>query len=172
MNTTGSGALSAEEMLRLAHYLAGQPDVLVAYLFGSTARGSATPLSDVDIAVLAPQTMSRERAFELRLALIDALQGLLHRDEIDVVVLNEAPLALRYRVLRDGKVLACRDEQVRILYQADTISRYLDFKPVIERHERAILERARRGELLNGHNPYRGALARYRQQRERAARTG
>ncbi|MFN3331828.1 MAG: hypothetical protein ACK47M_04890 [Caldilinea sp.] len=43
---------------------------------------------------------------------------------------------------------------------------------MIDRHERAILERARRGELLNGHNPYRGALARYRQQRERAAQAG
>ncbi len=172
MNAIGSGALCAEEMQRLAHYLADQPDVLVAYLFGSNARGGATPLSDVDIAVLAPKTISRDQAFELRLALIDGLQGLLHREALDVVVLNEVPLALRYRVLRDGMVLACRDEQVRILYQADTISRYLDFKPVIERHERAILERARRGELLNGYNPYRGALARYRQQRERAARTG
>ena len=93
-------------------------------------------------------------------------------ETIDVVVLNVAPLALRYRVLRDGKVLTCRDEQVRILYQADTVSRYLDFKPVIEQHERAILERARRGELLNGYNPYRGALARYRQQRQRTARAG
>ena len=93
-------------------------------------------------------------------------------ETIDVVVLNVAPLALRYRVLRDGKVLTCRDEQVRILYQADTVSRYLDFKPVIEQHERAILERARRGELFNGYNPYRGALARYRQQRQRTARAG
>ena len=47
------------------------------------------------------------------------------------------------------------------------VSEYLDFKPVIERHERAILERARKGELLHGYNPHRGALERYRQLRER-----
>jgi hypothetical protein len=34
-----------------------------------------------------------------------------------------------------------------------TVNAYLDFKPVIERHERAILARAQRGELLHGHNP-------------------
>ena len=33
-------------------YFAGQPEVVVAYLFGSVARGRANHLSDVDIAVL------------------------------------------------------------------------------------------------------------------------
>jgi predicted nucleotidyltransferase len=87
MNLSEPGALCAEEMQRLAHYLADQPDVLVAYLFGSCARGSATPHSDVDIAVLAPQTLSREQAFDLRLALIDAVQGMLHHEAVDVVIL-------------------------------------------------------------------------------------
>ena len=172
MSFIDPGALSAEEMQRLSHYFADRPTVLVAYLFGSYGRGRATVHSDVDIAVLAEQTLSREQSFDLRLALIDELQGLLHREAVDVVILNEAPLALRYRVLRDGQLLFCRDDQLRILYQADMVSLYLDFKPVIERHERAILERARRGELFDGHNPYRGALARYRQQRERTARDG
>ena len=31
----------------MAAYLAGQPDVLAAYLFGSAARGQADQLSDV-----------------------------------------------------------------------------------------------------------------------------
>lgn len=159
-------------MQRLSRYFADQPDAIVAYLFGSYARGHATPISDVDIAVLLPAETSNDHWFDLRMQLIDELQGLLHREAIDVVILNEAPLALSYRVLRDGKVLFCRDEQRRILYQADTVSRYLDFKPVIDRHEQALLSRAQRGDLLNGYNPYRGALARYRQQRERAARTG
>ena len=165
-------ALTPDEMQRLALYFADQPDAIVAYLFGSHARGQATPLSDVDIAVLLPADLSNDRLFDLRLQFIDELQGLLHREAIDVVILNQSPLALRYRVLRDGNVLFCRDEQRRILYQADTVSRYLDFKPVIDRHEQSLLARARRGDLLNGYNPHRGALARYRQQRERAARTG
>ncbi|MFN3982547.1 MAG: nucleotidyltransferase domain-containing protein [Caldilinea sp.] len=59
-------------MQHLAYYLADQPDVLVAYLFGSCARGSATPYSDVDIAVLVPQALSPDQAFDLRLTLIDA----------------------------------------------------------------------------------------------------
>lgn len=95
MDTTAAGALGADEIQRLSSFLDGQPDVLAAYLFGSSARSNATPLSDVDIAVLVPRGMTAEAAFDLRLALIDALQGLLHREAIDVVMLNEAPLALR-----------------------------------------------------------------------------
>ncbi len=36
----------------LVAFLATQPDVVAAYLFGSLAHGCATPRSDVDIAVL------------------------------------------------------------------------------------------------------------------------
>ena len=40
----------------LVAYLAAQPDVLAAYLFGSYARGDARPDSDVDLAVLLSTT--------------------------------------------------------------------------------------------------------------------
>lgn len=86
------------------------------------------------------------------------------------MILNQAPpLALRYHVLRDVVLLYCRAPNIRVEFTARTVSAYLDFKPVIEQHERAILERARKGELLHGYNPHRGALERYRRLRERFA---
>ena len=147
-----------------------RPDVVLAYLFGSHARGTAGPLSDVDIAVLARTGMGSQELFDLRLDLIGGLMERLACNDVDVILLNQAPLALSYRVLRDGRLVYCRDEQVRIEYQAGIVSRYLDFKPVIERHERAILERARRGELSRGYNPHHGALAHYREIRQRLTR--
>jgi predicted nucleotidyltransferase len=149
---------------------AARPDVVLAYLFGSHARGTAGPLSDVDIAVLARPGMNSHQLFDLRLELIGDLMARLACNDVDVVLLNQASLALSYRVLRDGRLLYCRDEQVRIEYQAGIVSRYLDFKPIIERHERAILDRARRGELTRGHNPHRGALAHYLEMRQRFTR--
>ncbi len=151
----------------LHDYFAAQPNVIVAYLFGSHARGQAHWHSDIDIAILHEPGLSSDASLDLRLDVIDELMGLLASNDVDVIVLNQAPLALAYRVLRDGIVLFCRDAQTRILYQADTVSRYLDFKPFIERHEKAILERARKGELLYGYNPHRNALADYRQLREK-----
>lgn len=152
---------------QLRDYFAGQPAVLLAYLFGSHARGQANPLSDLDIGVLHEQSLDRKASFDLRLSLIGDLMGIFHENDVDVVILNEAPLPLAYRVLRDGLLLYARDEQTRILYQADTVSRYLDFKPFVDYQNRAILERARRGELRNGYNPHHGSLERYRQTRKR-----
>ena len=59
----------------LIDYLARQPDVAAAYLFGSYARGQATSYSDIDIAVLFRLLEENSFArFERRLDLEIALQ--------------------------------------------------------------------------------------------------
>src|SRR4051794_4965479 len=79
-----------------------RPEVVTAYLIGSQARGSAGPLSDVDVAILhTPGLSSRER-LDLRLALASSAAAALETPEIDIVLLNGAPPLLRHRALRDG----------------------------------------------------------------------
>lgn len=151
----------------LESYFASLDSVMLAYLFGSQARGQGGPLSDVDVAVLLADTLDEDAVFDMRLEIIGGLMDIFHTNDVDVVVLNQAPLALRFRVLRDGVLLYCRDRQAMIGFIVRTSSEYVDFKPVLERHERAILARARKGELLSGYNPYRGSLKHYRQLRER-----
>lgn len=151
----------------LERYFAALDDVVAVYLFGSHAREQAGPLSDVDVAVLLAGTPDDDRCFDRRLEIIGGLMDILHVNDVDVAIVNQSPIALRYRVLRDGVLLYCRSRQACIEFAARTVSEYLDFKPIIERHERAILDRARKGELLRGYNPHRGALERYRQLRER-----
>ena len=154
-----------------ADLFAACDEVCLAALYGSQARGQAGPLSDIDVAVLLEQPCDPARYFDLRLELIGRLMSALHTNEVDVLILNQAPLALQYRVVRDGVVLYARHHEHLIAFVSQTVSRYLDFKPIIERHERAILQRARQGDLLNGYNPHRGALERYRQFCERAEGT-
>jgi len=157
--------LLALDKTALHTYFAAQEEVVFAYLFGSVARGQAGPLSDVDVAVLAQEGLDSRTLFDLRLRLLGDLMQQLGTESVDVVIMNQAPLALNYRVFRDGVQLYCRNRQRRVLYQADIVSRYLDFKPFLERYEHAVLDRAQRGELLNGYNPHRGSLDRYRQLR-------
>lgn len=152
---------------RLNTYFAMQGKVALAYLFGSLARGQAGPLSDIDVAVLLTPDVPAENYFDERLRIMGDLMDLLNQNEVDVAILNQAPLALAYRVLRDGVLLYCASQDVRVQYTARIVSLYLDFKPVIERHERAILERARQGKLFDGHHPNRGTLERHRQRRQR-----
>ena len=156
-----------EHKQSLAAYFAALEDVALAYLFGSHARGQAGPLSDVDVAVLLAGRPDDGRCFDMRLDIIGGLMDILRTGDVDVAILNRTPLALRYRVLRDGVLLFCRDRQAMIEFYVRTMNEYLDFVPVIDQHESAILERARKGELLHGYNPHRGTLERYRELRER-----
>ena len=156
---------------RLGQYFASLEGVVLAYLFGSHARGQAWGQSDVDVAVLLENRPDDDRCFDMRLEVIGGLMNLLDTDEVDVLILNQAPPALRYAVLRDGVLLYCRDRQAMIEFRVRAVNEYLDFKPILRRHERAILEKARKGELLSGYDPYRGTLERYRELHQRLAET-
>lgn len=47
-------------------------------------------------------------------------------ERADVLVLNDAPVALAYRVLRDGRRLIVNDEVARVAHWVRTVDRYLD----------------------------------------------
>lgn len=64
-------------MLQLESYFASLDHVLLAYIFGSQARGQAGPLSDLDIAVLLDETLDADRSFDMRLEIIGGLMDIL-----------------------------------------------------------------------------------------------
>lgn len=144
------------------------PGAMLAYLFGSHARQQASALSDVDIAVLLANQPDDEACFACRMEITGQVMDILRVNDVDVAVLNRAPLALRYRVVRDGRLLFCRDDDVRIEFVVRTVMAYLDFKPVVELFEKATLARAQKGELLSGYNPHRGSVERYLRRRKSA----
>jgi predicted nucleotidyltransferase len=122
---------------RLLRRAAEDPDVVAVLLFGSSARGEAGPRSDTDLClVLTAVPRSRVDLERKRLAyLADEGAG------IDVQVFQSLPLYVRTRVLRDGQVLFCRDEDA--LYDAafKTIRAFERFK----RTYRAYLDEVARG---------------------------
>ena len=105
-------------------YLQSMPDILFAYLFGSFGKGKHFPLSDVDIAVYLKEPSDiQEKKMEILGTLIDVLQT----DEIDLVVLNSAPLPLRMRILENKKVVVDREPFLRHHYESLTMREYFDF---------------------------------------------
>ena len=109
---------------------AALPGLDALWLFGSHARGDATPLSDVDLAYLedleAP-LRDRTPAFDARI--YDALSGFLGTDEISLVDLETAPPALALRVFREGRLLFCRNPR----HVADVLERVLIRYPEVRR---------------------------------------
>jgi predicted nucleotidyltransferase len=105
-----------------------------AYLFGSTARGTARPGSDIDIGVLyrdEPPPGLEGLAFHLEAA----LEELLHLP-VQVVVLNHAPVDLAKRILRDGKLLLDRDHSHRVRFEVRTRQEFWDLEPYLRQYRR------------------------------------
>jgi hypothetical protein len=114
-----------EELLPEAYaYLRDDEDVLFAYLFGSLAREKTGLLSDVDIAVYCREGASFP---EKKLEILGNLMNILKTDEIDLVVLNRAPLALRMSILENKRVIVDRAPLIRHQYESLTMRQYFDF---------------------------------------------
>lgn len=80
---------------------------MLAYLFGSLARGNDARQSDVDIAVLLERLPGDLLGFTL--TLIDELSAALG-DRVDLVLLNESPPLLRHQVIKHGLVIYSKSE--------------------------------------------------------------
>jgi predicted nucleotidyltransferase len=127
---------------RLRERLEREEDVLVAYLHGSHASGRPGPLSDVDVAVLLREDADR---WQRLLDLIGAVSEVVGSERADVVVLNEAPAALAYRVLRDGILLFSRDDVARVRHRTHVIDRYLDMEPMRRMLREGVRDQIREG---------------------------
>ena len=61
---------------------------------------------------------------------------------VDLVLLDEAPAPLAYRIFRDGRLLVERDHAALVARKARVLLEYLDFKPVEERCAAGVLRAA------------------------------
>ena len=114
---------------KLAGILDSRAEVLEAYLFGSVARGRAQAHSDLDVAVFVDPEVTPTGGFGYRAELTTDLMAGLGTNEVDVVVLNDAPPLLYHRVLRDGIRVLSRNLKETTVREARAVSRYCDFVP-------------------------------------------
>ncbi len=128
---------SRQEVLeRLERVLQSHREVLEAYLFGSLARGDAASHSDVDIAVYVAEPRPEASAFGYRADLTAAVMAALGRNDVDVVVLNDAPPLLYHRILRDGVRILSRNLAETTIRAGRALSRYCDYVPQLEAIDR------------------------------------
>ena len=134
---------SVEKLLpKLRDKLRLDDSILFMYVFGSYGKGRSGPLSDVDIGVF---LKGSEDYWKKRLQLIGEITSILKTDEVDLVILNEASLSLRFQVIKTGKIIFSRDEEKRIDFEAKTYDFYCDTEPLRKLHQNALLKRLREG---------------------------
>ncbi|MGC8786279.1 MAG: type VII toxin-antitoxin system MntA family adenylyltransferase antitoxin [Anaerolineae bacterium] len=141
-----------EDIARLlSDYCARNGRVILAYLFGSQVRGAAGVLSDYDIAFVMNGTVSADERYRL----VHELSQLLRGRPIDLVILNTAPVELRYHVIAQGQRVYERDLAARVEFEANTLSLYGDMLPLLREQREAILSG---GNRVHGVQRYRKAL--------------
>jgi predicted nucleotidyltransferase len=109
----------------LGAVLEGHPVVRFAYVFGGAGRRDLRPLSDVDVAVYLDDAVDPVTA---RLELIGAVTKHLGTDEVDLAVLNRAPIALLGRILQSRRVIADKDPFLRHRFESLALRQFLDFR--------------------------------------------
>ncbi len=120
----------------VSEVLSGREEVLLGYIFGSYVEGREHEDSDLDIGILTNDSLGNKELFQLSELLEDAL-GV----EPDVRVLNGADPRFVYNVLDKGRLAYKKNESIRIDFESAAMREYLDMKPFIDRHDKAVRER-------------------------------
>jgi uncharacterized protein len=110
----------------LALAVADQPDVQLAVLFGSAARGAVHRNSDLDVAVLGPATVERLATLAVTLSRRSGRQ-------VDVTSLETAPPLLRFEIARTSQVLLERRAYLWADVKAEALIDWWDWAPCARR---------------------------------------
>lgn len=133
--------------------------VVLAYLFGSQAKGTATQFSDIDIAVCFSKRIKPENYFSEEIKLAGAVDRLLHTDKTQIINLaaSKSPL-LRHRAVLQGKPILISDRRLHNQLASVILKEYED--TAFLRHMQSALLKKRLAEGRFAQSEPTGASAR------------
>jgi hypothetical protein len=106
------------------------PVIVAAYIFGSRVYGKGRKTSDYDFAILNKGQYTLDEQLDLTLKLAQTLDVKL--DSIDLIELNRAPVELAFEIISKGKLIYCRNDDLRVEFETRLLREYLDLKPYLD----------------------------------------
>lgn len=103
----------------------GHPEIAAVFLFGSHGTSYETKFSDIDLGVLFSPDCVPDLRGEMYFA--DLFSMAIEREDVDLVILNKAPLPLRYRIVAEGVLIFERDYYYTSDFLAFTYRLFLDY---------------------------------------------
>jgi len=125
--------------------------ILVCYLFGSYADGTAYANSDIDLAILMKDFDKKHPNYQLmtdiREDFHDALSDLVNK--VDVVFLQATEnIPLQFKIISKGKVLFSADDDYRTDFEDLVVKYHMDLAPFLEKSYREMIEDIREGNFI------------------------
>lgn len=139
-----------DRLRAVAPEVLGRYSVDAAYIYGSVARGTPLPDSDVDIALLWDTPPAPYQRLLTELEIQAALEDASGLTRLDVHSLNDAPLNVQGEILGESILLYCLDDDHRVAFEVNTRKRYFDFQPLAARLRQRVLARIREKGLRYG----------------------
>lgn len=134
---------------KVSKYFSTRPEINTGYIFGSRAKGEENKSSDIDIGILIDEEkMPKDASYGYKAKIITELMGILKTEKVDLVILNESPLFLCFRVVHDGLILCSKDEKKRIDFEVKVMSRYFDQQYYYKRHAQLTINRIAKEGIL------------------------
>ena len=143
---------------QLKTYFASLPGMELVYLFGSQVGKNTGPMSDYDLALWVENGIDTEY---LSARIAHEIQINLGIAPIDLVFLKNAPIELAYAIIAQGICVYQKDRATRVEFEANVLSRYCDYLPILRTFRKDILK--------GGDDEHR--VQRYREALRRTERT-
>ncbi|MGO9013637.1 MAG: type VII toxin-antitoxin system MntA family adenylyltransferase antitoxin [Dissulfurispiraceae bacterium] len=109
------------------HMAKDDMDILAVILFGSAARGEVTAGSDTDVCIVLDQHSNPSVSSAKRLQYLSVA-------DLDIVIFQQLPIYIRHRVIKEGKVLFCRDEDMLYAIALRNAREFEDFRHIYKEY--------------------------------------
>ena len=135
--------LCSAKLKKLRLVFVKYPEVEAVYLFGSAASNKQISNgidTDIDLGIVASDNSIEKRKVNLHADMIR--QGL---DHVDLVFFDSADLILQFEIIHQNKLIYSKEEFKHGELFSNTIRKYLDFKPYLDRQRKNLKSR-----IING----------------------
>jgi predicted nucleotidyltransferase len=108
------------------------------YFFGGAVQGKSGKLSDIDMAYYSSREVDP-------LTLQNDFAHLLKRDDIDLVDIKFAPPLVAFNVIKEGQLIYCRNEALRVQMEYGVTFKYLNTIHLREEFHRHFIKTIKTG---------------------------
>lgn len=128
----------------LKDYFSKQPAVEVVYLYGSSSKNDIKNPNDIDLAILFQKHFANR--YQSRLRYVSALQIRLQQ-KVDIQDMESCRVDFAYRVIQEGKVVYCRNEERRVRSETTILNTYFDLNPFLIEYYEVLRRQALKGDF-------------------------